>query len=796
MKHMRTVMNKTTWARTMGHRIGVGILLSLVLAGIGALRAEAYDHTLRGTPYTWLASYGLATDIDDDDGDGHFTWQEFVTGGNPTNADDFAISAITADPAANVQVQWPSSSSGATDPYWVRFTTNLLKDISEWPVIGISPRTPPTNTWEGAIPDSRGFLYVEAAYSYTPGVTLAIDNTSISEPAGVATVTASLSAPYFLPVQVQLALSGTASPGADYAVSTTDIVIAPGQPGQSALVSVLGDDLAEDPESVAVAVNHVVNGHEVGEQAVATTIMSDDPLPPRIKVIKSATPEGPEDFAFSGDLGEFSLDDDDNGTLPDYQWFGPLAPGSYDVTETLPDGTSWDLTGIVVSDPDRGSTVNLAGRTATLDLDNGETVVVTFNNTKRGSVTVVKNAVPDSSWQFAFDGDLGQFTLVDMPAIPPSNTAQFPGLVPGLYKVTEDEAVGWDLVNIAVDDPDHESVVDLVNRTVYLDVDPGENVQVLFVNHAGDNNPPVAVAGGPYETPEGSGVTLDASASSDPDEVIGDSIVRYEWDLDNNGSFERMAVPENNPILVLSGAELAALGMVDGGAVYPVALRVTDEGNATDEDLTEIALVNVPPAVTDLSLDPSVNEGSFVTLTGTIVDPGPDTFSLLINWGYGTDQYFDLSAPTPGVTFDPVTRVFSVTHTYPDDGDFPGNGTAWDLALVGGTVTDDDGGTSTMSGRRAPMLANDDNDTGWSVTQQIQVGEPIGQTFTAISGNPLATISMYIADMNASVAPSDHSVTFELYEGIGTGGRRLGTREYTALADGFSGWTSRWTSAR
>ena len=93
-----------------------------------------------------------------------------------------------------------------------------------------------------------------------------------------------------------------------------------------------------------------------------------------------------------------------------------------------------------------------------------------------------------------------------------------------------------------------------------------------------------------------------------------------------------------------------------------------------------------------------------------------------------------------------------------------------------------------QAGGAAPRLANEDNDTGWSVTQQIQVGEPIGQTFTAISGNPLATISMYIADMNASVAPDDYSLTFELYEGIGTGGRRLGTREYTALTDGFSGF--------
>jgi len=56
------------------------------------------------------------------------------------------------------------------------------------------------------------------------------------------------------------------------------------------------------------------------------------------------------------------------------------------------------------------------------------------------------------------------------------------------------------------------------------------------------------------------------------------------------------------------------------------------------------------------------------------------------------------------------------------------------------------------------------------VTQQIHAGEPIGQTFTAISNNRLATVSMYLADMNASIAPADYSVTFQLYEGLGTSG--------------------------
>jgi hypothetical protein len=150
-----------------------------------------------------------------------------------------------------------------------------------------------------------------------------------------------------------------------------------------------------------------------------------------------------------------------------------------------------------------------------------------------------------------------------------------------------------------------------------------------------------------------------------------------------------------------------------------------------------------------------------------------------------------LVEPLPvGVTYDAATGAFTVQHTYIDDGPSPGNGTSSDLHAVTGRVVDDDGGWTPLLRPVGPRIANDRNDTGWSVTQQIQVGEPIGQTFTAISNNPLATISFYVADMNAGEAPTDDSLTFELYEGIGTSGQLLGRREYTGLSDDFSGFIS------
>ena len=69
----------------------------------------------------------------------------------------------------------------------------------------------------------------------------------------------------------------------------------------------------------------------------------------------------------------------------------------------------------------------------------------------------------------------------------------------------------------------------------------------------------MAEAGGPYNVGEGGSVTLDGSASTDPDGVI----VAWEWDLDNDGNYET------------SGA--TAQFEAESYGVYTVGLRVTDD---------------------------------------------------------------------------------------------------------------------------------------------------------------------------------------------------------------------------
>ncbi|MCP4303594.1 MAG: hypothetical protein GY788_01660, partial [bacterium] len=130
-----------------------------------------------------------------------------------------------------------------------------------------------------------------------------------------------------------------------------------------------------------------------------------------IEIVKDAVPDAEQDFGFAGDLGTFTLDDDEDPTLPRSRTFTKAA-GTYMVTEDVVEG--WDLTNIVCVDPDEGSTTDLDQRKATIDLDAGETVTCTFTNTTpQGTIEIVKDAVPDDEQDFGFAGDLGTFTLDD-----------------------------------------------------------------------------------------------------------------------------------------------------------------------------------------------------------------------------------------------------------------------------------------------------------------------------------------------------------------------------------------------
>ena len=119
------------------------------------------------------------------------------------------------------------------------------------------------------------------------------------------------------------------------------------------------------------------------------------------------------------------------------------------------------------------------------------------------------------------------------------------------------------------------------------DVNPNNNClfEIIQVNSTSVNQPPIADAGGPYSGLLGEDIQLDGSGSVDSDGFI----VVYDWDLNDDGQYDDA-----------SGVTLPFSWLAAGS--YPISLRVTDDGGATDTDDTTVEITasnQLPVAVND-----------------------------------------------------------------------------------------------------------------------------------------------------------------------------------------------------
>ena len=191
-----------------------------------------------------------------------------------------------------------------------------------------------------------------------------------------------------------------------------------------------------------------------------------------ITVVKDATPDDAQDFAFTAGGGlsptSFSLDDDANATLSNTRQFTNLVPGSgFSLSETVPSG--WDQTSAICSD---GSTVT------NISISAGENVTCTFSNRKRGQIVVVKDATPDDAQDFDFTAGGGlspaTFQLDDDANATLTNTRTYANVVPGAgYSISETVPTGWDQTSATCSDGSPVS---------NIDVGAGETVTCTFAN--------------------------------------------------------------------------------------------------------------------------------------------------------------------------------------------------------------------------------------------------------------------------------------------------------------------------
>ncbi len=177
------------------------------------------------------------------------------------------------------------------------------------------------------------------------------------------------------------------------------------------------------------------------------------------------------------------------------------------------------------------------------------------------------------------------------------------------------------------------------------------------------NHPPVADPGGPYAIDIGQNLLLDGSGSSDPDASCGDSIVSYEWDLNNDGVFiDAIGPTPTVPWAVLSGFNLK---------VYPetntIALRVKDTLGLIDTEMVSLSLYsNEPVAVFTATPNPAP-VGTEVTFDASGSYHGrPDRSIVSYEWDLDGDSLIDATKKIVGHVYLSA-GTYNVTLTVRDD---------------------------------------------------------------------------------------------------------------------------------
>jgi uncharacterized repeat protein (TIGR01451 family) len=164
--------------------------------------------------------------------------------------------------------------------------------------------------------------------------------------------------------------------------------------------------------------------------------------------------------------------------------FGQVPGGVYVITEE--EQVNWRLTDIQCTysgNYNKQPIINIfvEDRQVEIHLTDQAEVNCVFTNEplppEPGTITIVKDAEPDSDQEFNFSGDLGEFSLVDN-GDSNTNSRTFVGLEPRSYYVTEEEIEGWKLTNVECEGGSY----DPAGNGIYINLGAGENITCTFTN--------------------------------------------------------------------------------------------------------------------------------------------------------------------------------------------------------------------------------------------------------------------------------------------------------------------------
>ncbi len=134
--------------------------------------------------------------------------------------------------------------------------------------------------WQDSMSANSNATAVIEEASALPKVTLSLSSPTFGENGGKTNVIATLNAPSFQTVTVNLGFAGTAG-ASDYTAGATQIVIGAGKTTGSVTLTGTNDFIYEGTETVIVDIVAVANGEEDGTQQVTASLV-DDETPPQV----------------------------------------------------------------------------------------------------------------------------------------------------------------------------------------------------------------------------------------------------------------------------------------------------------------------------------------------------------------------------------------------------------------------------------------------------------------------------------------------------------------------------------
>jgi DNA/RNA endonuclease G (NUC1) len=257
-----------------------------------------------------------------------------------------------------------------------------------------------------------------------------------------------------------------------------------------------------------------------------------------------------------------------------------------------------------------------------------------------------------------------------------------------------------------------------------------------------NDHPPVAVLDAPGTGLEGSPITFDASASTDPD--AGD-VLTYAWTFTNG---------------ITSTSPSPTVIFADDGT-YTANLTVTDKYGATSRVTRTIVIGNVAPSVAAFT-GASILRGETYAAGGTFSDPGTDTFTASVNYGDGTGT---LPLSLSG-------NAFALSHAYAPAGTF----------TVTVTVGDDDAGTGSRSATVTVISAADAIDVLSSKVAVLEAAGALSKGETSALDASLRNALKSVEGGNATPARDQLEAFINKVEAM-QGSGRIDAAAATALID-------------